>query len=568
MLFDGVMGQRASIKVTSSTITNGALRIYSPNGTEIASVGFNTGGGYLESPILSITGTYTILIDPNGTNTGNVTFTLYNATDAFGTITINGASVAMNMTVPGQNAQVTISGTAGQRVSVGMSSVTIGSSSCCSAYLSIRNPDGSNLLAPMDFGTGGGGSPTVLLPVSGTYTILVDPKTTSIGSATLTLSEEIAGTIQMNGASVPLGFTRVGQNAQITFNASAGQRVSLGMSAVTIGPSSCCSTYVSIKNPDGTTLLAPMDVGTSGGGSNTVALPVTGTYAIAVDPRGASTGNLTLTLTEELTATITIGGPSVTISLTRPGQIAAVSFDGTTGQRVSLGLSNVTIGPSSCCSTYVWINKPDGTTLLPTQDFGTSGAGTNSVILPVTGTQKIFIDPKAASTGDVTLTLSEDLAPPISINGPTVAMDFRAGQNARLTFDGTAGQRVSLGMSGMTLGVGYCCDVGSVTIYKPDGTVLLSPYGFPNGGAGTPSATLPVTGTYSIVVDPYVARSGNLTLTLSEDLAPPISINSPPVIMNFSRVGQNARLTFEGTAGQRVSLGMSDMTLGVGYCCD
>src|SRR2546426_732330 len=86
-------------------------------------------------------------------------------------------------------------------------------------------------------------------------------------------------------------------------------------------------------------------------------------------------------------------------------------------------------------------------------------------------------------------------------------MTFLAGQNARLTFDGTAGHRVSGGMNGNTLGVGYWSDVGIVTIHKLDGVPLLSPFGFDNNGNGTPSQTLPVTGTYSIVVDPYYART-------------------------------------------------------------
>src|SRR2546428_5000548 len=47
-------------------------------------------------------------------------------------------------------------------------------------------------------------------------------------------------------------------------------------------------------------------------------------------------------------------------------------------------------------------------------------------------------------------------------------LSLRPGQNARLTFDGTTGQRLSLAMTGVTL------TSVSVSILKPDGTTLAS----------------------------------------------------------------------------------------------
>ncbi|MGH9961495.1 MAG: hypothetical protein ACREBC_30940, partial [Pyrinomonadaceae bacterium] len=283
---------------------------------------------------------------------------------------------------------------------------------------------------------------------------------------------------------------------------------------------------------------------------------VTGNYLIVVDPHVARTGNLTLTLSEDLAPPISINSPPVIMNFDRVGQNARLTFAGTAGQRVSLGMSDLTLGVGYCCDVAsVAIYKPDGTALLSPYGFPNTGASTVSSVLPVTGTYSIVVDPYVARTGNFTLTLSEDLAGPITINGSPVTLDFsRVGQNARLTFDGTVGQSVSLGMSSSTLGVGYCCDVASVAIYKPDGTALLAPFGFQNTGAGTVSSTLPVNGTYSIVVDPYVARTGTLTLTLSQDLPGTLTINGSALTLDFSRIGQNASLTFNGTAGQAVTV--------------
>jgi hypothetical protein len=249
-----------------------------------------------------VSGTYTILVDPQGTAFGGATLTLYDVPpDALGTISAGGASVAVGIgPVPGQNARLTFEGIPGQRVSLKASGVSIGSSSCCSARLSITKPDGSTLVTPALFGTGGGFLDTQLLLAGGTYTILVDPLGTDLGSATLTLYDvppDLGGTIAAGGSPVTLSLGPVpGQNARLTFNGAAGQRISLRLSGVTIGTSSCCSARVSISRPDGSNLVAPTLIGTMGG-TITAQLTVAGAYAVVIDPQGANTGGITLTLT-------------------------------------------------------------------------------------------------------------------------------------------------------------------------------------------------------------------------------------------------------------------------------
>jgi hypothetical protein len=226
-------------------------------------------------------------------------------------------------------------------------------------------------------------------------------------------------------------------------------------------------------------------------------------------------------------------------------------------------VSNTTIGAVSCCTTSkVSILKPDGTALLSPFDFYSVGAGTPSVQLPTSGTYAIFVDPVNALAGNATITLSEDLAPPISINGPAVILTNRAGQNARLSFSGTAGQWISLGVSNTTIGAPQCCTTSKVAIYKPDGTALVAPIDFYQAGVGTPSVQLPSSGNYTIVVDPYLAVAGDTTLTLSEDLSPPITLGGSAVFVDFARAGQNASLDFAGTVGQQVIVRITGNTVG------
>ena len=62
-----------------------------------------------------------------------------------------------------------------------------------------------------------------------------------------------------------------------------------------------------------------------------------------IDPQEAKTVSLTLTLSEPLTGALTIGGPSLPVTL-RPGQEARLTFEGAAGQRASLGVTEVNFG--------------------------------------------------------------------------------------------------------------------------------------------------------------------------------------------------------------------------------
>jgi uncharacterized protein YhfF len=311
-----------------------------------------------------------------------------------------------------------------------------------------------------------------------------------------------------------------GQNARLTFDGTAGQRIAVDLTSVTIGPSSCCSTKVSITRPDGTTLVTPTTVGTSGGFIDTKTLSTTGTHTILVDPQSNATGSMTLTLhtvPPDVTGSISAGGAPVTVTTTALGQNAQVSFTATAGQRISLEMTDVTVGTSSCCSSRVSIVRSNGTNLVAPTFVGTNGGFIDTKTVTTTGTHMIVFDPQDEASGSVTLRLYDvpaDASGTLSIGGPPSSFSVGTpGQNARLTFAGTAGRMVTLTASGVTLGTSGCCST-MVSVLKPDGTKLVSPtYVGRNGRSLT--MTLPVAGTYAVVVDPQGAATGGMTLALN-----------------------------------------------------
>jgi hypothetical protein len=465
------------------------------------------------------------------------------------TIVAGGPPLTVTTTAPDENARATFSGTAGDSISLKITGSTI-----ASALVSIKKPDGTNLVAASSFGTSGKYIDRKQLPVNGTYTILIDPQGARIGSATLTLYDvppDVTGSITPGGAPLTLTTTVPGQNARATFTGSTGQRV-----AVKVGPT-CCSLSVNVQKPDGTQLVAATSISASGGFIDTKALPANGTYTIVVNPQSSAVGATTLTLYDvppDVSGPIAANGTPVTVTATAARQNAKLTFAGTGGQRVSLK-----VGPT-CCSLSVSIQKPDGTNLVAPTAIGGSGGFIDTKTLPVTGTYTIVVSPVADATGSVTLTLynvpPNPLASIIAGGAPVTVATTVPGQNAKATFTGVNGRGVALKIDGVTMGTSSTSSF-KLSIVRPDGTNLVAPTLFGRSGGFIDTKTLSSNGTYSIVVDPQADATGSVTLTLYDvppALTDTITTGGAPVSLNFAAPYQNGRVTFAGTAGQRVSL--------------
>jgi hypothetical protein len=209
---------------------------------------------------------------------------------------------------------------------------------------------------------------------------------------------DVTATASPGGPPVSVNVATPGQNARVTFTGAAGAKVSVRVSNVT------ANANVSLFAPDGSYLARNILVGAAGGFLDTETLPAAGTYELLLDLQGAATGSATLTLYDvppDAAFTGTVGGPSVAVSVTVPGQNARLSFGGTAGTRMSLVLSSVTLA-----SSYVSVLRPDGTTQVSQTLVGPTGR-TFTFDLTQTGTYVVVVDPRAAATGSMTLRLSQ-----------------------------------------------------------------------------------------------------------------------------------------------------------------
>jgi YD repeat-containing protein len=551
LTFNGTAGQKISLTMSSSTINSCAVEVKKPDGVILTSGTSGTGGGFIDGKVLPVTGNYTVFVDPAIAYSGGLTITLHDASDVTGTINVNGPSVTVTTTVPGQNGVLTFSGAAGQRLSLNITGKTF---SQCVVY--VNKPDGNSIYSQlMPSSWTSAFMDTTVLPVTGTYTIFLDPSFSYTGSVTFTLLEvpaDVTGTIAIDGPPVTISVTTMGQNAALTSDWTAGLRVGLSITGVTIPSSS-----ITVKKPDGTTLTSS-SVGVGGLFLEIESLPVTGTYTITVNPTGNYTGNMTLALTDisDVTGTITAGGAAMTLTTTKPGQNVRVTFTGATDQRISLRL-NINL---NC---YLRIFKPDGSTLISQMTiWGADGGGfVDTTVLPVAGTYSIQVDPWGSGIGSATLTLYDvpaDVTGTITAGGGAQAVTITTpGQNAVFTFEGAANQKVSLRMTGVTI------TSSLVSIKKPDGTVLVQA-SMGTGGAFIDVQTLPVAGTYTILVNPNGFNTGNVTLTLydASEITGTLSIGDPALTVTINNPGQNARLTFSGTSGQQVTVRVTNNVIG------
>ena len=465
--------------------------------------------------------------------------------------TINGALASTDCRFPTGGDRFadayTFSGTAGQQVTIAMSSGAF------DTFLHLIGPNGSVLTTDDD---GGGGTNSRIpastgfftLPSTGTYTIQAtsfSANTSGIYSLSLTAQTGGCGTLtpisfgQTVNGSLSTNDCRLEDNSFFdvyTFNGTTGQQISISMS------SAAFDTFLFLRRPDGTILASDDD---GGGGTNSripagsgfFTLPTTGVYTILANSFSASvTGPYVLTLSAQgaggacASAAIafgqTINGTlsNTDCTLSDSSFFDSYTFNGTAGQSISISMTSPTF------DTYLLLFRPDGTLLTEDDDGGIDlnsriPPESGTLTLPVTGTYKILANSFAANvTGSYSLTLagtapsscsSTAIAVGQTINGSLSTSDCRLSDNSLFdsyTFSGTAGQRIAVDMSSLTFDT-------FLFLLGPNGLVVDDD----DGGEGLNSRippgsgffTLPSSGTYTILANSFAANTtGNYSLSL------------------------------------------------------
>jgi len=320
--------------------------------------------------------------------------------------------------------------------------------------------------------------------------------------------EQVAGALTADGPPVTADITAPGSTDRLHFAGTAGQQVFVELSHSTL-PDQCG--LAELEGPDGSDLGGACAVSGSGD-FDRVVLPSTGQYTVVIEPKDGATGSIEVQLFTDVdqTGTISADGPAVTATIAQPGATSSFAFQGSPGQQVFIEVTGSTLAEQ--CG-LVSLVAPNGDDI--TSGCVVSGGGyLDATKLTVLGTYTIQVTPKGSTTGKLSIQLFTDAnqTGPISVGGaPVTATVTQPGATSSFTFQGSAGQKVSVAISGSTLG--QQCDL--VALDGPDGTKIASDDCVIDGAGSISSTALPSTGTYTLVVAPEGTDTGHLTLRLS-----------------------------------------------------
>jgi YD repeat-containing protein len=569
VLFDGTFGQHAAPTITGSTFSSCSLYLINPIPTSVNNdLGACSANGGFGPVVLTQNGTYTFGI-VGGASGGRLTLSL--SVDFVGTIAINGPPVTASTPEPGQDAHLNFEAT-GQRVVVYATNVTNPN-----ALVNLVTPSGTTL-SSMGINNGQPGQTffmdTQALGV-GMYQLWIQHNASVGGSETLqivSVPPDFSGTLSVPAAGTTGTATRVpasgnlavGQNANLTFSGTAGQKLSFNVVSSTIGANTAaCSLTVYDPNQN------PIPSGYCGTGASyvdTMTLALTGTYTVNLNPIGTATGSVSISINNDqdvTTPAIAIGGSAVTPITTAAGQDIRLSFTASANQLILVTATNVTYP----FPPYENLNllTPSGSTLASTT-IGSSSGGSTSLIdtqtLPAAGTYQLWVQHNGPTTGGVTLQI---ISVPAAFTG-TLAVaaagatgtatrvptsgNLAVGQNANLTFSGTAGQKLSFNLVSSTIGANAAAC--ALTVYDPNQNALSTGY-CGTGASYVDTITLALTGTYTVNLNPTGTATGSVSISINNDqdvTTPAISIGEGVITFKTTVVGQDIRLSFTPTASQ------------------
>ena len=489
---------------------SGAARLMNDGGSMAV-----RGSRVAAAPLLHPLGPAGRSLRPNGSARASTVIT--------GSITAGGAPLVVTIPAAGDTAAITFTATAGERVSL-----NVFNDSILYAWVSFSGP-GASWGSSYVFTSGKFYEP-VTLTQGGTYTINIDPQGNT-GSVSLQLYDvpaDLSGSITPGGAPVVVQTTAPGQNASYSFTASAGQRVSLRADTGTItSPCGCAGiVYVRLKNGQQTVAGTGAIISNSWDYIDTQQLTGGTTYTVEVDAPGDAYGQVTLRLYDVppdlTTPPMVVNGAPRTITLGTPGQDASFPFHGQAGQTVTLGWSQSTIAVTS----YKILN-PDGSTLRGT-GWEPPGPASFTTTLPTTSDNyKVYVNPFADSTGNVTLSLT-----------------------------GTSPQETHCGFRGIFFGF-RLAKCGSVTRSEPVNT-LTGAFEEQVEDVSVPGTGVPFTWTRSYTsADPTVGRLGQ---GWTDSLSASLNVQQNGDVLVHAEDGQQVYFTkqpdgsFVGAAGALATL--------------
>ncbi|MEU4390245.1 RHS repeat-associated core domain-containing protein [Kribbella sp. NPDC023855] len=553
---DATAGQRLGFQVDETISGCYEAHVWAPDRSAVVAEETVCGRDFFELPRPATNGTYLVELDPRDPVTGSFTVLARQAADLTSPLTIDGAAASLTTTAAPSHAVFTFTGTKGQLV---FTTLTAPNKLASGAVL--WGPHGQKLVTTNTYsGTTSGFLASVLLPEDGVYTVDVDPYNFDVGTYTAQVNlvpSPISATTTLDGPAARLTISKPGQTGSVSFTGTQGQLVH-----VDVAPqlTSTATGKVTLRGPDGSFLFRDqswtyfMDYQ-----ADRYVLPQTGEYLLLVEPAGAQTGTIDVTVNTipaDAIVSTTVDAAAVAVGNSKPGQLARLTFSATAGQRVFI--SCVAITGHEYDVSFQLLN-PAGTKV----ETGTCASSDKGILFDTraltAGTWTVLADPsRALVLAPMLRAVSVPADPVVSSSlGASPVVNLVPGQNGTVVFPVTAGQRIFVGCTLTDPNQQY--DI-SFELLRPDGTKADTGNCYTSfKGELFDTVTATAGGDWTVKVDPKLNANAGATIKLyavPADAAPAATIGGAAVTFD-TVVGQNATIPFTATSGQRVLIGCS-----------
>ncbi|MEU2842400.1 IPT/TIG domain-containing protein, partial [Streptomyces sp. NPDC007076] len=381
------------------------------------------------------------------------------------------------------------------------------------------------------------------LPVSGTYSLVIEPysSSTGAGAVTVTASQPLAlGRLSPTDATpASISLNRPGRLAQATFEAEKGDDLSIGALDSTFTGAA----YITVQTPSGE-LVGWGGTYVPAGASVTVGLgdlPETGTYTVTANPDPGVTGTLGLLLSADVKVSPSPDAASVPVVVARRGQLARVEFTAPPGGIVGIGVTDVTIPMNSTLQAW----DADGNLVEGVGNVFANSDGTLHLNDLTPGDKySAALQTYAASTGSVKFWLSTPVTTaPLTVASPSTQAELtRPGQQLIVPVLAADNSGISAIVSGPVALKG----MAAVTRVTPDGQVIE--HAGTIGTLGETGVTLPTPlqeGTHRILVQPWRTAMGIVTASRMTGVnAGTLTLGGPKSTAVISQPYQHAYFTF------------------------
>lgn len=585
LTFNATQGQTIALQLsnvaTTPSISNvgATFAVYAPNvgvistGTgRYASVDM-TGAQVINLPNLPVTGTYTVIVMPDGGLPATAQLNLVGGVT--GTVPTSGAQQTVASTASGENAYFSFNAQEGANLELTINNLTATGTGYQSAYVTVYNSEGTQI-SSMSVNTNdpAGGNMLHLWDLAaGNYSVVVSPSSGANGGTmnfNIMLNPDVIEPTIAAGA--PTEFSiGAGQVQRYTFNANAGDTVTLQFSGVVTTPSGNWLPY-SVYRPDAGVITTSTSAYSSANGSSLTLtmsnLPVSGTYTLIVNGNDgvAATGTAYLTDTAGSgpiysTPTLQNNGTVQSESGAGAGQSVTMTFDATAGQNMEVYLSDINVAGASTNGVRIDVYNPSGADLYGYYCYGTSPGGgcIQNFYLGVSGTYKIVVSTPWGGTLNFNAQVQPALAGGSLTSGDPVSVSLAQGQLERFTFTANAGDSVALNLSGASTTPGG--QQVYVAVYRPD----QGPYPAAYASTSTSSSgylnlpNLPVSGTYTVAVYTQYGEPGNVAMTYAHSTPLTLTENGAAQNVISPMGGQAMYANFTANQGDNLELTLANM---------